>query len=88
MQLRTNQKSGCDNSINNSVNDNENFDYEVAIIGSGILGSALAAVLGRDGRKVVVVEKNLEMPERFVGEFLQPRGIMALKELGLQGKEC
>ena len=57
----------------------------MAIIGSGILGSALAAVLGRDGRKVVVIEKNLEMPERFYGEFLQSRGIKALKELGLEG---
>ena len=66
-------------------NENVNFDYEVAIIGSGILGSALAAVLGRDGRKVVVIEKNLEMPDRFIGELLQPGGYKALKTLGLQG---
>lgn len=58
-------------------------DPEVIIVGSGILGSALAAVLSRDGRKVTVIERDLKEPDRIVGEFLQPGGYQVLKDLGL-----
>uniref|UniRef100_A0A8D0AZP0 Squalene monooxygenase n=1 Tax=Salvator merianae TaxID=96440 RepID=A0A8D0AZP0_SALMN len=60
-------------------------DPEIIIVGSGVLGSALAAVLARDGRKVTVVERDLKEPDRIVGELLQPGGYNALKELGLEG---
>lgn len=68
-----------------SLNSSEDFEYEVAIVGSGVVGSALAAVLGRDGRKVVVIERDMKMPERVIGELLQPGGCRALRELGLGG---
>uniref|UniRef100_A0A2K5ECJ7 Squalene monooxygenase n=1 Tax=Aotus nancymaae TaxID=37293 RepID=A0A2K5ECJ7_AOTNA len=58
-------------------------DPEVIIVGAGILGSALAAVLSRDGRKVTVIERDLKEPDRIVGEFLQPGGYQVLKDLGL-----
>ncbi|MEE6463145.1 hypothetical protein FKM82_005800 [Ascaphus truei] len=58
-------------------------DPEVIIVGSGVLGSALAAVLARDGRKVAVIERDLKEPDRIVGELLQPGGFHALKDLGL-----
>ena len=58
---------------------------EVIIVGSGILGSALATVLARDGRRVTVVERDLKEPDRIVGELLQPGGCKALKMLGLLG---
>lgn len=58
-------------------------DPEVIIVGSGVLGSALAAVLSRDGRKVTVIERDLKEPDRIVGEFLQPGGYCVLKDLGL-----
>lgn len=58
-------------------------DPEVIIVGSGVLGSALAAVLSRDGRKVTVIERDLQEPDRIVGEFLQPGGYHVLKDLGL-----
>ncbi|CAI5779014.1 squalene monooxygenase [Podarcis lilfordi] len=58
-------------------------DPEVIIVGSGVLGSALAAVLARDGRKVTVIERDLKEPDRIVGELLQPGGYNALKDLGL-----
>ncbi|XP_073092361.1 serine/threonine-protein kinase TAO1-like isoform X3 [Manis javanica] len=60
-------------------------DPEVIIVGSGVLGSALAAVLSRDGRKVSVIERDLKEPDRIVGEFLQPGGYPVLKDLGLEG---
>lgn len=59
---------------------------EVIIVGSGVLGSALAAVLSRDGRKVTVIERDLKEPDRIVGELLQPGGYNALMDLGLEGK--
>ncbi|XP_004838026.1 squalene monooxygenase isoform X1 [Heterocephalus glaber] len=58
-------------------------DPEVIIVGSGVLGSALAAVLSRDGRKVTVIERDLKEPDRIVGEFLQPGGYCVLKDLDL-----
>ena len=58
---------------------------EIIIVGSGILGSALAYVLGCDGRRVVVIERDLKEPDRIVGELLQPGGRNALSKLGLQG---
>lgn len=61
-------------------------DPEVIIVGSGVLGSALAAVLSRDGRKVTVIERDLKEPDRIVGELLQPGGYRVLQELGLGGR--
>ncbi|MEQ2217202.1 hypothetical protein XENOCAPTIV_028899 [Xenoophorus captivus] len=45
----------------------------------------MAAVLARDGRRVTVVERDLKEPDRIVGELLQPGGLRALRELGLEG---
>ena len=56
------------------------------MIGSGILGSAIGAVLSRDGRKVTIIERDLSEPDRIVGEVLQPGGVLALKKLGLEGQ--
>ncbi|XP_038123216.1 squalene monooxygenase [Cyprinodon tularosa] len=58
---------------------------DVLIVGAGVLGSAMAAVLARDGRRVTVVERDLKEPDRIVGELLQPGGFRALRELGLEG---
>lgn len=58
-------------------------ETEIIIVGSGILGSAMAAVLGRDGRAVTVIERDLKEPDRIVGELLQPGGYEAVKSLKL-----
>lgn len=60
-------------------------EAEVVFVGAGILGSAMAATLARDGRHVIAVERDLSEPNRIVGELLQPGGYRALKALGLQG---
>ena len=60
-------------------------ESEIAVVGAGILGSAFGAVLARDGRKVMVIERDLSEPDRIVGELLQPGGYKTLKKLGLQG---
>uniref|UniRef100_H3CS01 Squalene monooxygenase n=1 Tax=Tetraodon nigroviridis TaxID=99883 RepID=H3CS01_TETNG len=60
-------------------------DPDVVIVGAGVLGSAMAAVLARDGRRVTVVERDMREPDRIVGELLQPGGYRALRKLGLEG---
>lgn len=55
------------------------------MVGAGILGSAMAAVLAKDGREVTAIERDLSEPDRIVGELLQPGGYRALKMLGLAG---
>ena len=62
------------------------IECDVVIIGSGVLGSALAATLARDGRQVTVIERDLKEPDRIVGELLQPGGCQALETLGLDGE--
>ena len=60
-------------------------DADIIVIGSGVLGSAVAAVMARDGRRVTVIERDLREPDRIVGELLQPGGCRALEKLGLLG---
>jgi squalene monooxygenase len=37
----------------------------------------------QDGRRVLVLERDLSQPDRIVGELLQPGGYLMLKRLGL-----
>ena len=60
-------------------------EYDIIIVGAGIVGCAAAKAFGTDGRKVLLLERDLSEPDRIVGELLQPGGINALKSLGLEG---
>ncbi|KAI6661027.1 Squalene monooxygenase [Oopsacas minuta] len=60
------------------------MEAEIAIIGSGIAGSAMAHVMGLQNRKVVLIERQFSEPDRIVGELLQPGGMTALQELQLE----
>ncbi|KAJ5134755.1 squalene monooxygenase [Penicillium atrosanguineum] len=62
----------------------EHHEGDVVIVGAGVLGCALAVTLGRQGRSVILLEKSLKEPDRIVGELLQPGGVRALEQLGLQ----
>jgi squalene monooxygenase len=57
--------------------------YDVAIIGAGVSGAALAARLGHLGMQVALVERDWRPPQLFVGELLQPGGLAALEGMGL-----
>ena len=77
---------GCEQarySVDKTILDKSEAD--VIVVGSGVLGSALAAVLARDGRRVVIIERDLTEPDRIVGELMQPGGCRALNTLGLGG---
>ncbi|KAJ6732698.1 SQUALENE MONOOXYGENASE [Salix koriyanagi] len=57
---------------------------DVIVVGAGVAGAALAYTLGKDGRRVHVIERDLKEPDRIVGELLQPGGYLKLMELGLE----
>ncbi|GAB4846850.1 Squalene epoxidase 1 [Ancistrocladus abbreviatus] len=57
---------------------------DIIIVGAGVAGAALAHTLGKEGRRVHVIERDLSEPHRIVGELLQPGGYLKLIELGLQ----
>ncbi|KAL6338829.1 hypothetical protein AAG906_023979 [Vitis piasezkii] len=62
----------------------DGFGTDIIIVGAGVAGSALAHTLGKDGRRVHIIERDLTEPDRIVGELLQPGGYLKLIELGLE----
>jgi squalene monooxygenase len=68
-----------------------NTQYDVLIVGAGIAGSALAHALSTTTSparpkplRIAILERSLAEPDRIVGELLQPGGVRALKQLGLE----
>ncbi|MFN3912929.1 FAD-dependent oxidoreductase [Hyphomonas sp.] len=57
--------------------------YDLVIVGGGIGGSALAAVMARAGRKVLLLEKSEHYEDRVRGEWIAPWGVTETKRLGL-----
>lgn len=57
--------------------------YDFIIVGAGIVGPAFAKGLADRGKNVLVLERDLSEPDRIVGELLQPGGVEALKQLGM-----
>ena len=62
-------------------------DADVIIVGGGVVGATLGSVLGKQGKKVLVFERNLGEPNRIVGELMQPGGVEHMHTLGLEGKK-
>jgi squalene monooxygenase len=58
-------------------------DADVVIVGLGLAGSSLATVLGRQGKRVLVIERSPDLYESIKGELLQPGGVRALERMGL-----
>jgi len=57
--------------------------FEVVIIGGGIAGNALATVMARAGRAVLVLERTTVYRDRVRGELFQPWGVAEARRLGL-----
>src|SRR5215208_3981623 len=56
---------------------------DVAIVGGGVAGSSLAAVLAEAGLGVVVIEREKGFRDRVRGESIHPWGVAEAEKLGL-----
>jgi FADH2 O2-dependent halogenase len=66
-------------------NGERTYDADVIIIGGGPAGSALGTFLARDGRRVMILEKDVH-PRDHVGESLTPSTNLVFDKLGLLEK--
>lgn len=57
--------------------------YDLVIVGGGIGGSALAAVMARAGRSVLLLEQSQVYQDRVRGEWIAPWGVAEVQRLGL-----
>lgn len=62
--------------------------YDVLIVGAGIAGCAFAQALSTLPRskplRIALFDRSLSEPDRIVGELLQPGGVLALRQLGIE----
>jgi menaquinone-9 beta-reductase len=58
-------------------------DFDVAVVGGGLAGSATALHLARRGHRVVVRERGSSPREKVCGEGLMPHGVAEIAALGL-----
>jgi NADPH-dependent 2,4-dienoyl-CoA reductase/sulfur reductase-like enzyme len=61
-------------------------EYDIIVVGAGVVGCAAARAFGKEGRKVLLIERDWAEPDRIVGELLQPGGVNALRKLEMEGK--
>jgi len=57
--------------------------YDLIVLGGGIGGSALATVMARAGRSVLLLEQSEAYQDRVRGEWIAPWGVDEVKRLGL-----
>ncbi len=60
-------------------------EYDVIIIGAGPAGATSALLLGRQGFRVVALEK-AKFPRFHIGESILPRNLPLIQELGLEAE--
>ncbi|AEE86835.1 squalene epoxidase 3 [Arabidopsis thaliana] len=84
LRRRSKTIHGSVNVRNGTLTVKSGTDVDIIIVGAGVAGAALAHTLGKEGRRVHVIERDLTEPDRIVGELLQPGGYLKLIELGLE----
>src|SRR5580698_5792802 len=58
-------------------------DFDLIIVGGGIGGSALALVMARAGKSVLLLEQSEVYEDRVRGEWIAPWGVAEVQRLGL-----
>jgi menaquinone-9 beta-reductase len=57
---------------------------DVVVVGAGIAGASIAAVLARGGVEVLLLERQREYRDRVRGEYMAPWGVLEARALGLE----
>ena len=57
---------------------------DVVVVGAGIAGASVAAVLARGGIEVLLLERQLGYRDRVRGEYMAPWGVLEARALGLE----
>ncbi len=57
---------------------------DVVVVGAGIAGASIAAVLARSGVRVLLLERQRGYRDRVRGEYLAPWGVLEARALGLE----
>ena len=60
-------------------------DPDVVVVGGGVLGASIAARFGMDGKRVVMIERDMGIEDTFRGEVMLPGGIVCLDKMGMKG---
>lgn len=69
--------------LKSKKNLNLNKSYDICIVGAGVAGTVLAALLSRLNYRILIIEKSFREQEKIIGELLQPGGVECLKSMGL-----
>jgi flavin-dependent dehydrogenase len=72
-------------SSNGQTHDGQQYDADVIVIGGGPAGATLGTLLGRDGYKAIVIEKDIH-PRDHVGESLVPSTNIIFNKIGFLDK--
>lgn len=64
---------------------NENNSYDVIVMGGGPAGSSVASILAREGRRVILFEKE-QFPRHHIGESLMTDTYWTFQRMGLLDK--
>ena len=56
-------------------------DYDLLIVGGGVGGSALATVMARAGKSVLLLEQTETFPDKVRGEWIAPWGVAETKRI-------
>ena len=57
---------------------------DVVVVGAGIAGASIAAVLARDGLEVLLLERQRAYRDRVRGEYMAPWGVLEARTVGLE----
>src|SRR5579864_9020151 len=63
-----------------SYADSSDVSAEIIIVGAGVAGAALAAVLGAQGRRVILVDPRSSCPQVFKAEKLDHEQVQQLRD--------